>query len=122
MKQFLTFLTKIKSFWKFYKDYEYEGETAEFIVENYQDVLQNRTKMMSKPTYYARDVIAQIDNWYEEEGYVYIKRLNNPKYNYDKFKTALEPEELAFLIWESINTEDTRLEYYEEYLEKECED
>lgn len=122
MRQFLKFLTKLKSFWKFYRDYEYDGETVEFIVENYQDVLQNRTKMMSKPTYYAADVIMQIDNWYDEMGYCYIERRNNLKYNYDKFKTALGLEELAFLIWESVNVEDTRLEYYEEYLEKEIEE
>lgn len=66
MKQFLKFLTKIKSFWKFYQNYEYDGETVEFIVDNYQEVLCNRTKLMSKPTYYANDVIEQIDNWYEE--------------------------------------------------------
>lgn len=67
MKQFLKFLTKIKSFWKFYQNYEYGGETVEFIIENYQDVLQNRTKLMSKPTYYANDVIKQIDEWYCEK-------------------------------------------------------
>lgn len=67
MKQLLTFLTKLKSFWKLYKDYGYDGETVEFIIENYQDVLQNRTKLMSKPTYCADDVIKQIDEWYYEE-------------------------------------------------------
>lgn len=65
MKQFLKFLTKIKSFWKFYQNYEYDGETVKFIIDNYQKVLCNRTKIMSKPTYYASDVITQIDNWYE---------------------------------------------------------
>lgn len=119
MKQFLKFLTKLKSFWKFYRDYECDGETARFIVENYQIVLCNRTKLMSKPTYYARDVIAQIDNWYEEEGYVYIKRQNKPKYNYDKFKTALQPEELALLINDVANSIDMTIE---EYLEKKVED
>ncbi len=66
MRTFLKFLTKLKGFWKFYKNYEYDGETVEFIIENYQDVLQNRTKLMSKPTYYAKDVIGQIDEWYED--------------------------------------------------------
>lgn len=69
MKQFLKFLIKLKSFWKFYHNYEYDGEDVEFIIDNYQKVLCNRTKLMSKPTYYASDVIAQIDNWYEEMGY-----------------------------------------------------
>lgn len=67
MKQFLKFLTKLKSFWKFYQNYGYDGEDVEFIIENYQDVLQSRTKLMSKPTYYANDVIKQIDEWYYEE-------------------------------------------------------
>lgn len=61
MKQFLKFIAKLKSFWKLYKDYGYDGETVEFIIENYQDVLQSRTKGMGKPTYYANDVTKQID-------------------------------------------------------------
>lgn len=121
MKQFLTFLTKLKSFWKFYRNYEYDGETAEFIVENYQDVLQNRTKLMSYPTYYAKDVIEQIDKWYEEEGYVYIERQNKPKYNYDKFKTALEVDELADLIFKTTHSKNLTVESIEEYLENEVE-
>lgn len=64
MKQFLKFLTKIKGFWKIYSEYRYDGETMEFIIENYTKVLECRTHAMSKPTYYARDVIAQIDKWY----------------------------------------------------------
>lgn len=90
MKQFLTFLTKIKSFWKFYRNYEYDGETAEFIVENYQDVLQNRTKLMSKPTYYANEVINQIDKWYYEE--------------YEPFR-----------IWQTNNRFANRIEFSIEY-------
>lgn len=37
MKQSLKFLTKIKSFWKFYQNYEYDGETVEFIIDNYHN-------------------------------------------------------------------------------------
>lgn len=65
MKQFLKFLTKIKSFWKFYQNYGYDGETVEFIIDNYESVLCNRTKTMSKPTYYFEDVLRELDNWYE---------------------------------------------------------
>lgn len=36
MKQFLKFFTKIKSFWKFYQNYEYDGEDVEFIIDNYE--------------------------------------------------------------------------------------
>lgn len=81
MKQFLKFLTKLKSFWKLYQDYGYDGEAVEFIIENHQEVLQSRTKTMSKPAYYAKDVIEQIDNWYEEMGYVRIERQDKPKYD-----------------------------------------
>lgn len=122
MKQFLKFLTKLKSFWKLYQNYEYDGETIEFIIENYQEVLENRTKLMSKPTYYAHDVIEQIDNWYEEMGYAYIERQDKPKYNYDKFKTALSVEELAELLSNTkINFMESTKEYIEEYLEEKCE-
>ena len=122
MKQSLKFLTKLKSFWKFYRNYEYDGETVEFIIENYQRVLANRTITMSKPTYQFKDVLKEIDKWYEVMGFALVKRRNKPKCNYDKFCTALPPEELAFLIWDSINPDDLRLEYYEEYLEKEVEE
>ncbi len=102
MRTFLQFLTKLKGFWKFYKNYEYDGETVEFIIENYQDVLQNRTKLMSKPTYYAKDVIGQIDEWYED----------NPEYA--KGIKALETvEEIEhFLEVEILLTEDRMKESY----------
>lgn len=90
MKQFLKFLTKLKSFWKFYQNYEYDGEDVEFIVEQYQDVLQNRTKLMSKPTYYANEVIKQIDEWYYEE--------------YEPFR-----------IWQTNNMFANRIEFSIEY-------
>lgn len=66
MKQFLKFLSKIKGFWKIYSGYGYDGDTVEFIIENYTEVLDSRTHTMSKPTYHARDVIAQIDKWYTD--------------------------------------------------------
>lgn len=66
MKQFLKFLTKIKSFWKLYQNYGYDGEMVEFIIDNYERVLRNRTKTMSKPTYYLEDFLKEIDNWYEK--------------------------------------------------------
>lgn len=66
IKRFFRFLKRIKSFYNFYCDYGYDGETCEFIVEQYTQVLCNRTKLMSKPTYYAGDVIRQIDDWYSD--------------------------------------------------------
>ena len=66
IKQFFRFLKSIKSFYKFYADYEYDGETCRFIIEQYTKVLCNRTRLMSKPTYYARAVISQLDDWYSD--------------------------------------------------------
>lgn len=64
MKQFLKFLTKLRGFWKIYRGYGYDGEMVEFIIENYTEVLENRTHTMSKPTYHAKDVISELDNYY----------------------------------------------------------
>lgn len=66
MRQFFGFLKSLKSFWKLYRDYEYNGEALDFIIQNYEEVLKNRTKIMSKLTYYAKDVIRQLDEWYAE--------------------------------------------------------
>lgn len=66
MKNLIKFIKNLKSFYKFYKDYEYSGDDCRFIIENYQDVLCNRTKTMSKPTYCAKDVVGEIDRWYQE--------------------------------------------------------
>lgn len=65
MKTLIDFIKNLKSFYQFYKDYKYNGDECEFIIENYQEVLCNRTRMMSKPTYYAGAVIAEMDRWYE---------------------------------------------------------
>lgn len=62
----INFIKAIPGYYNFFKNYGYNGENMEFIIENYTEVLCNRTKMMSKPTYYARDVIAQLDNYYEK--------------------------------------------------------
>lgn len=42
MKKFLNFLTKIKTFWKFYRDYEYDGEEIRFIVNKYYEILTEK--------------------------------------------------------------------------------
>lgn len=120
MKQFLKFLTKIKSFWKFYQNYGYDGETVEFIIDNYQKVLCNRTKLMSKPTYYAKDVIAQIDNWYEETGYECVRNPHKKaKQIYDRFETALSDEKLAELILRlDVDLSKINAEQLWEYMQK----
>lgn len=81
MNQFLKFLEKIKSFWRLYANYGYDGETIEFIIDTYEKLLCERTKTMSKPTYYLEDILREIDKWYEErdkvkvyESYDYLRR------------------------------------------------
>ena len=66
MKTLIDFIKNLKSFYRFYKDYEYNGDDCKFIIENYQEVLCSRTKTMSKPTYYANSVIGEMDKWYED--------------------------------------------------------
>lgn len=110
MKQFLKFLTKIKSFWKLYQNYGYDGETAEFIIENYQDVLQNRTKPMSKPTYYSSEVIKQIDEWYYEKYEPFrIWQTNNRFANRIEFSVEysdlVNSDEIADIVIEKIRKE-----------------
>lgn len=64
--EFAKFICSLTTFWRFYRDYGYDGKTAEFIIDNYEKVLCNRTKTMSKPTYYLGDVLRELDNWYQE--------------------------------------------------------
>lgn len=73
MKTFIGFLKVLKSFWKIWCDYEYDGQDVKFIIDNYEKVLWNRTKTMSKPTYYANEVISEMDKWYDS---VYEEQLN----------------------------------------------
>ena len=65
MKTLIDFIKNLKSFYQFYKDYEYNGDACRVIIESYQEVLCSRTKTMSKPVYCANSVIAEIDRWYE---------------------------------------------------------
>ena len=67
IKTIFNFIFKIPSFFRFYRDYGYCGDAVRFIIEQYEEVLCNRTKFMSKPTYVAEGVIRAIDEWYEDE-------------------------------------------------------
>lgn len=67
IKQFFVFLKWLPSYFKLHNNYGYEPDTYDFIIQNYEQVLCNRTKLMSKPTYHWRDVVSEIDRWYEEE-------------------------------------------------------
>ena len=66
MKTLIRFIKNLKSFYQFYKDYEYNGDACRVIIESYQEVLCSRTKTMSKPVYCANSVIAEMDRWYED--------------------------------------------------------
>lgn len=106
MTQLLNFLKKIKSFWKLYVDYGYDGETIEFIIETYQDILQSRTETMSKPTYYIKDILSEIDRWYEEHrdirvSAVYDSRLHKIDFSVD-FRNIDSKEELVERIIEEL--------------------
>lgn len=62
----MKWIKRIIGFIKLYKDYEYEPEVWRHIVETYTQILCLRTHTMSKPTYYIRDILNEIDIWYEE--------------------------------------------------------
>lgn len=66
IKDIFLFIKWIPGYFKLHKNYRYEPDTYSFIIENYENVLCNRTKTMSKPTYCWKDVIYEIDRWYEE--------------------------------------------------------
>lgn len=66
LKQLIKFIHNLKGYWKLQSNYDYKPNTYDFIINQYETVLCERTKTMSKPTYYAKDVIGQIDKWYED--------------------------------------------------------
>ena len=65
MRELFGFIKNIGSFYKFWKDYEFNGNAMAYIIEQYQSVISNRTGCLSKPTYSASTVICAIDEWYE---------------------------------------------------------
>lgn len=65
IKELLLFLKWIPGYYKLHKNYGYEPDTYEFIIDNYEHVLCETTKTMSKPTYHWRDVVNEIDHYYE---------------------------------------------------------
>lgn len=67
IKDFFQFICRLNGYRKLDRDYGYDPDTYRFIISNYSEVLCSRTKFMSKPTYYAVDIIAQLDEWYEEQ-------------------------------------------------------
>lgn len=64
--ELLHFIKHLPGYYKLHTNYGYTPDTYDFIIDNYEKVLCNRTKTMSKPTYHWRDVISEIDRYYEE--------------------------------------------------------
>lgn len=62
----ITFIKQIPGYYKLYTWYEYDPMTYDFIVYHYERVLCERTKRMSKPTYDWRDVVMELDEYYED--------------------------------------------------------
>ena len=63
------FIMWLPGYFKLHRDYGYVPEMYGDIIENYEKVLCNRTKTMSKPFYCWKDVIYELDRWYEEESW-----------------------------------------------------
>jgi hypothetical protein len=71
IKLLFYFIKWLPGYYKLHKDYGYEPDTYNYIIENYEHVLCNRTKVMSKPTYHWKDVVSEIDRWYEDMNELY---------------------------------------------------
>ena len=67
IKLLFYFIKWLPGYFKLHRNYGYDPDTYSYIIENYEMVLCNRTRTMSKPTYHWHDVIYEIDRWYEEE-------------------------------------------------------
>lgn len=107
MKTLIDFIKNIKSFYRFYKDYEYNGDDCRFVVANYEKVLQSRTKTLREPTYWSSTVIAEMDKWYEDNwksAYRWepIKREKEIGESTDKIETCEFPDRVTKIISNGI--------------------
>lgn len=66
LTELLRFIIYLPGYYKLHTNYGYAPDTYDFIIYNYEKVLCNTTKTMSKPTYCWRDVVSEIDRYYEE--------------------------------------------------------
>lgn len=66
ISELLLFIRYLPGYYKLHKNYLYEPDTYDFIIDNYEKVLCNTTKTMSKPTYHWKSVVSEIDRYYEE--------------------------------------------------------
>ena len=87
MRDLIGFIKNIGSFYKFWKDYEFNGNAMAYIIEQYQSVISNRTRCLSKPTYSDSTVICAIDEWYER---VYEEQDEEEKEQIESFELELD--------------------------------
>lgn len=66
ISELLLFIRYLPGYYKLHTNYGYEPDTYDFIIDNYEKVLCNTTKTMSKPTYHWKSVVGEIDRYYEE--------------------------------------------------------
>lgn len=66
ISELLLFIRYLPGYYKLHTNYGYEPDTYDFIIDNYEKVLCNTTKTMSKPTYHWKSVVSEIDRYYEE--------------------------------------------------------
>lgn len=67
MKTFMRFVRLIPQFYRLFRMNEYEPQDYEFILEQYSKVLVELTDgKLSKPRYYARDIISIVNDCYCE--------------------------------------------------------
>ena len=67
IKDFFLFIKWLPAYFKLHRNYAYHPYDYDFIIKNYEIVLTERTKTMSKPTDHWWDVVSEIDRWYEED-------------------------------------------------------
>lgn len=67
IKNIFIFIKWLPGYFRLHNNYEYEPDTYSFIIENYEQVLCNRTYSMSKPTYHWKDVVGELDRYYEDD-------------------------------------------------------
>ena len=65
IKNFFLFIKWLPYYFKLHNYYGYKPNTYDYIIQNYEKVLCERTYSMSKPTYHWQDVVGEIDRWYE---------------------------------------------------------
>lgn len=109
MNQFLNFLTKLKSFWKLYKHYGYDGENMEGIIDTYKKQLCDQT------TKFLQDIIQEISEWRKEQEYKEKEReaaLTKRLYRELSEERKRQEKEIQekMRIWRSDNPETNRID------------